>query len=724
MTTAAQGTDLVTAEIIRQQLYNIAQEMGTVMIRTSGDPIITEAVDFSTFIADADGGIIAFSGYMTWHAGPARQSVRHILKSVPREEIHPGDAFICNDPYTTGACHPPDVGIVRPIFSGGELVAWCWSEGHILDVGGMSPGGFAPAAMDCYGEALRFPGIKFMSEGKVIEDVHRLIDANFRLASRNYNDIRCFLAATSVGERRVLDLIERYGLENFRQYVEANNRLSEETVRSRISKLPNRTILAEENVEHDGHVNEVFTVRCALTVDGDSLSLDFNGTDPQAGGFVNIAEGAMWGVAVTPLMLMLAPDVAFNEGFFAPLSMNLPEASLVNVRMPAPSSSGHMETGMHVMKMLTRVISELMAESEDDYVRAHAMAPWHDAWVGGVFAGADDEGNQFVMLDMHGGGAGGGAQTVVDGLDAAGTLTQVSNGLPDIELNELSFPVRYLWRRLNTNSGGPGRYRGGQGISFAWTADGASAGAETVFSACWQIPPGGVDGGYPGSTSGYRLIRETNVSKLEHGKKPVNLDTIVGEVVELEGKQTNIPMSKGDVFIQFEGGGGGLGDPLTREPQQVANDVRDRYVDRATAEKVYGVVFADGTLDVDADATSANRAKVRAARLGDARINGSTSRPVRPESSTERPVGYSLAVTGEGGREIYCCQQCGAPLAETGQSWREACAVRERPAHEAMAAQGGWARARIEDPAVVVLEHLCPGCGAALAVSTEVRAVD
>lgn len=719
--TTTQNTDLVTAEIIRQQLYNIAQEMGTVMIRTSGDPIITEAVDFSTFIADADGGIIAFSGYMTWHAGPARQSVRHILDSVPREEIHPGDAFICNDPYTTGACHPPDVGIVRPIFFGDELVAWCWAEGHILDVGGMSPGGFAPAAMDCYGEALRFPGVKFMSEGKVIEDVHRLIDANFRLASRNYNDIRCFLAATSVAERRVLDLIERHNLEDFRRYVEVNNRLSEETVRSRISSLPDRTLSAEEWVEHDGHVNEIFTVRCKLTVNGDSLYLDFDGTDPQAGGFVNISEGAMWGVAVTPLMLMLAPDVAFNEGFFTPLSMNLPEASLVNVKMPAPSSSGHMETGMRTMKMLTRMISELMAESEDDYVSAHAMAPYHDAWVGGVFAGMDDEGDQFVMLDMNSGGAGGGAQTVIDGLDAAGTFTQVSNGLPDIEFNELSFPVRYLWRRLNTNSGGPGKYRGGQGIAFAWTPDGASVGAETVFSACWQIPPAGIDGGYPGSASRYQLIRDTNVEKLEHGKQPINTGTILGKVVDLDAKEVNLPISKGDVFMEFEGGGGGLGDPLTREPQHVADDVRDRYVDRAIADNVYGVVFADGSFEVDSEATAARRDTLRAERLNEARSNDSANRPERPSADSQRPVGYALTLSNGNDGQVYCCQHCGEPLARSDEDWREACAVRERAAHEAVAAQGGWARARIEDPEVLVIERVCPGCGAALHVSNEVR---
>ena len=144
--TAAQATplDLVELEIFSRAMDGIANEMGTVMMRTSGSPVVAEAVDFSTFIADADGEIIAFAGYITLHVGPARQAVRYVLENTPRDEIHPGDAFICNDTHTTGNAHQPDVGILRPIFRDDALVAWCWAEAHTYDVGGMSPDGFAP----------------------------------------------------------------------------------------------------------------------------------------------------------------------------------------------------------------------------------------------------------------------------------------------------------------------------------------------------------------------------------------------------------------------------------------------------------------------------------------------------------------------------------------------------------------------------------------------------
>lgn len=608
-----------------------------------------------------------------------------------------------------------------PIFADDELVAWCWAEGHIIDVGGMSPGGFAPAAHDCYSEALRFPGIKFMEKGRVLEDIKRLIDANFRLPSRNYNDLRCFLAATSVGERRVLDLIGRHGVDAFRRYVQVNNELSEQAVRERIAKLPNKTLSAEAYVEHNGHVNELFTIRCTLTIHDDSIDIDFTGTDPQTDGFVNISEGAMVGVAVTPLMLMLAPDVAFNEGFFRTLTLTLPEATLVNVRMPAPSSSGHMETGMQAMKLLTRMLSEVMQESEDTFVRSHAMAPWHDGWIGSVFAGADDSGDQFLMLDMHGGGAGGGAQTVVDGMDAAGTLTQVSNGLPDIEFNELGFPVRYLWRHLNTNCGGAGRFRGGQGIDFAWTPDGASSGQETVFAGCWQNPPPGVDGGYPGGTSGYKVIQHTNLPELTRYHKAINRESITGEVLELEGKQAGIPLVTGDVFNQFEGGGG-VGDPLARDPDLVAGDVRDRYIGHDVASSVYGVVFLDDDLTIDSQATATRRDEIRKRRLAGAIKGISDVPPQFAEPTSERRIGFSLAfVTGSDGTAVYSCQHCGESLASIQTDWHDASAHRERPVDEVLTENGTWAMKRTQQPRLNIIEYLCPGCGAMLDVRTVAR---
>ncbi|WCK56247.1 hydantoinase B/oxoprolinase family protein [Aneurinibacillus sp. Ricciae_BoGa-3] len=711
---------LVKAEIFRQQLYNIAEEMGTVMIRTSGDPVISEAVDFSTFIADKNGEIISFSGYMTMHAGPARQAVRYILQTLSEEEIQPGDAFICNDPHTTGACHPPDVGIVKPIFYQNQLVAWCWAEGHLLDVGGMSPGGFAIGAHDAYSEALRFPGVKIVSQGKLLKNIVQLIQANFRLPNRNLNDIRCFIAACNVSENRIIDLIDKYGLDEFSEYVEFNKVLTENAFRKRISQLPKKTYEGTEWVEHNGHVNQFFPIHCKLTIHAEHLTFDFTGTAPQTDGFVNVSEGAAIGCAVTPVMLVLTPDIPFNEGIFRAIEFILPEGTLVNCKMPAPVSSGHMETGMRMTKLLTELLSQAMMESEEEMVRSHAMACFHDAWIAGTFAGSDSEGNPTVFLDMNGGGAGGGAQTNQDGLDAAASFTQLSNGLPDIEINELAFPVLYLWRKLNINSGGPGKYRGGQGIEFAWIPWDIPGGQEHVNSACWQVPARGTMGGYPGGTSGYWVVKHSNVHRLmEKGKVPM-FSELEGEKALLPAKHSGFPILRDDVFVQFEGGGGGLGDPLKRNPKTVLQDHQDGYITQEMAKNAYGVII-DGKGQLVEEDTQLFRAAMKKERLGMSRPPKAECKGDTKELIYVKSSGESLHIKKDENELRYvCCADCGHPLAEEMLDWKDGVRMKQTEASEALGKFGMWVKRRDSAPFVYVDEYICPGCASMIHVGTSI----
>jgi len=377
---------------------------------------------------------------------------------------------------------------------------------------------------------------------------------------------------------------------------------------------------------------------------------------------------------------------------------------------------------MRVTKLLTQLLSEAMRESEDPFVRSHAMAPFHDAWIGATFAGVDVDGNPTVMLDMNGGGAGGGAQTVADGLDAAATFTQLSNGLPDVEVNELVFPVLYLWRRINVNSGGPGRFRGGQGIEFAWTPWGTPGGQEHVFSACWQVPPRGIDGGYPGGTSGFVLIQNSNLNELIESGRALTRANLRGEEQLLACKQVGIPMRPGTVFIQFEGGGGGLGDPLTRDPASVAQDVQDGYISREAAERGYGVVLKAGGAEVDAEGTRQRREAIRQERL---------RRSQKPYGGTvdrdspvvrKRPIGFALLLVETTlGTPVVACAQCGARLADIREDWRTGCALSEREISEALADFGVWVKRRDVLPLVYLREYFCPVCGATIETDVAVR---
>jgi N-methylhydantoinase B len=721
MTERIQTSDrLVKAEIFRQQLYSIAKDMGTIMIRTSGEPIISEAVDFSTFIADKNGEIITFSGYMTMHTGPAQAAIQYILQNYSEEEIYPGDAFICNDPHTTAACHPPDVGIVKPIFYQNQLIAWSWAEGHVLDVGGMAPGGFAVGAHDAYSEALRFPGIKIVSQGKMVKDIVHLIKINWRLPDRNINEIRSFIAACNASENQIVDLINKYGLDEFHDYVELNKSLSEEAFRKRISQLPKKTYEGIEWAEHNGHVNDLFPIHCKLTVDENKLTFDFTGTVAQTDGFINVTKGTAIGCALTPVMLMLTQDIPFNEGILRAIEFILPEGTVVSAEMPAPTSMGHAETGMRISKLLTELISEAMMESEEETTRSHAMACFHDAWPAGIFFGLDSQGKMFILADSNGGGAGGGAQTNQDGMDAAGCFTQLSNGLPDIEVNELAFPVLYLWRKLNVNSGGPGKYRGGQGIDFGWIPWEVPGGQETVNTACWQVPPRGIMGGYPGGTSGYWVIKNSNVYRfMEEGKVPT-FNELEGEKELLPAKHTGFPILPNDVFVQFEGGGGGLGDPLKRDPETVLQDWLDGYITKKMAKEAYGVVIDEHGSIVELD-TQLLRINIKRERLQNSHLPKIECKVNTNELTYLKSSGESLQIKEDKkGNRYVCCSDCEYPLIEEDLNWKEGARVLKTEVSKALENFGMWVKNRGYSPFVYLNEYICPGCGNMLHVGTSV----
>ncbi|MBA3844729.1 MAG: hydantoinase B/oxoprolinase family protein, partial [Actinobacteria bacterium] len=593
MTTASETPlDLVELEIFSRAMDGIANEMGTVMMRTSGSPVVAEAVDFSTFIADAGGEIIAFAGYITLHVGPARQAVRYVLENTPQDEIRPGDAFICNDTHTTGNAHQPDVGILRPIFRDDLLVAWCWAEAHTYDVGGMSPGGFAPLATEVYAEALRFPGTKIVDRGKIIRDIWRLIETNVRIPALVLNDIRSLIAACNTANDRLGELIDNYGLATFHGYNEAAKDLAEAALRRRIATIPDGSWQAVEHVEHNGHVNDLYRVSLTATVEGDQLTLDFRDSAPQTDGFVNCPQAVTLGTALTPLLMTLVPDVPINEGTIRAIDVITTPGTVCHVQMPGPTSSGHMETGLRVMKTVEAVLAQMQALSTDPFVREHVMATWHDCWPGGVFYAPLETGELVPFLDMHGGSGGGGAQPIADGQDVCSALCQPSSSLPDIEVNEFQFPVLYLWRRINAGSGGAGRLRGGQGIDLAWTPWYTPGGQEFVFVSCWQVPPPGIEGGYPGSASGFDVVTGAGADELlAAGSVPTRLSDLRAAPTALDGKHYGMGIGPGDVVHMHSGGGGGLGDPLDRETELVADDVRVGAITANASSEVYGVVL-------------------------------------------------------------------------------------------------------------------------------------
>ncbi|TQM36772.1 hydantoinase B/oxoprolinase family protein [Pseudonocardia cypriaca] len=695
------GYDPVTLEVIRMRLDSIVEEMGIAMIRSSGSPVITEAGDFNTALFDPTGRIYAYSDYVQFHIGSGSVAVQNLVKAIEGEPLSPGDAFISNDPHTAGASHPPDTNVISPIFHEDELIGWAQSQAHLVDVGGMTPGGFAPGARDCYAEALRLPpGVKIFDKGEPVEWVRRILLNNVRVPALFWNDVRSLVASNNTGIRRLLGTIAEFGIEQFREYTHLSFQLAEQIVRERIAAIPDGSYRAEEWTEHNGHDDDLYRVACTMTKRDSQITFDFTGSSEQTGGFVNCSYGALVGSVASAVVPILAWDVPFNEGVMTAFDVIAESGSIVNPTPPAPISNGHLTTGARVSRLVTKLMNEACRTSADEDIRARTQGVWADSWTGGISAGTTEDGEYFVLFNMDGGGMGAGAQPEADGLDCAGMMTQVNNMLPDVEMNEMLYPVLYLWKQLNIHSAGHGAQRGGLGLEFAWTLHGAQEVTQTVFAPSAQVTADGFGGGLPAGGSGHEVHRGANVAALlAGGTVPTRADLVAESTELLAINQQSVPIRTGDVFVQWIAGGGGYGDPLLRDPERVAADVADGYVSAATAESTYGVVLGDD--GVDAAATARARARIRRSRLG-----------ADPSQETAAGATAGASAPQRDGDGWYC-PASGARLG-TGPDWRPHALQITHVAADRLHEHGVLVRQRADGPRVLIDEFYGPTCGTLL----------
>ncbi|MBA4867146.1 hydantoinase B/oxoprolinase family protein [Streptomyces sp. PSKA54] len=711
--------DPVTLEVIRMRLDNIVEEMGIAMIRSSGSPVITEARDYNTALFDAEGRIYSYSDAVQLHIGSGGVAVRNLLATVGPDEIRPGDSFISNDPHTAGSSHPPDTTVISPIFLGDRLVGFAQSQAHLVDVGGMAPGGFAPAATDCFGEALRLPpGVKIFDRGEPVESVRRLIANNVRTPVLHWNDVRSMVAANNTGIRRFLETIEEFGHETFASYTALSFELAEQVLRDRIRDIPNGIFESEDWVEGNGHDDVLYRVACRMTVEDSQITFDFEGSSPQTDGFVNCSYGALVGSIASAVVPTLGWDVPFNEGVMTAFKILAPEGTIVNPLVPAPISNGHLTTGVRATRLVTRLLNQAVVASDNSTVRQRTQGEWGDSWTGGISSGLRGEnGEFFVWFNMDGGGMGTGAQVVRDGHDAAGLLTQIGNMLPDVEMNEMIYPALYLWKRLATDSPGHGASRGGMGLDYAWVLWGADESAETLFCPTAAVPPWGFAGGLPAGGSGFEFLRNTNIKELLGSgtyPTPERLNAAVSELQEPNAQ--GLVLRSSDVFHSWLGGGGGFGDPLLRDPRLVVQDVHDAFVSAEHAGQIYGVVLTDDEDGYDAEATSIRRSEIRSARLREAGRSDEARELVNPRPDLVEDV----LVPSRNDQGEWTCPACSSGLG-AGDNWLDGTLSASYGAYERLTGLGVRLRERSKDGEEVRMdEHLCPACATLLHSSIRV----
>ena len=557
--------DPITFAVIYNRLLTINREMGITMINTSISPIFAEVHDFSCAICDWDCRIVSQVDGVPSHTASAMESVKAIVEYFG-DDINPGDVFVLNDPYT-GGTHLQDVTIMKPIFFEEKLQFIAINRAHHGDVGGMEPGSYCPAATELFHEGIRIPPVRIYKDNKPLEDVVNMIRVNTRMPDEFWMDMKAQVASCNVGERRILEMMEKYGQAKTRETIEDIHLYAENRMRDEIAKLPDGVYKGKATLDSDGHTDDPIDICVTITIDGDDAFVDFEGSSPQCSGPSNspIANTATC-VYVAFLTTVTTPDIPHNEGVYRPIHIKAPEGSVINPDFPAPVAYCTLDTACAILEACWIALSDILPD--------RVPGGWN-RWNGPAITGIDPRNENFyVMFGFNGfGGAGGangldGRPYIGDGIDLGGLIA------PNIETNEVDYPHITEFNEFTTDSCGAGQYRGGSGAKYRIRFyDGAETNL-VMFGDGRINPPYGLFGGKSGTV---------NIAYINEGLPAEELLPAKG-VVSLQD---------GGTFTSYPSGGGGWGDPKKRDVEAVRLDVKGGYVSRQAARDVYGVELDD-----------------------------------------------------------------------------------------------------------------------------------
>lgn len=612
----AETIDPVTFEIALHRLWQVTEEMGIALTRTSGSVVTIESRDYMTALYDAAGNCVMSGCGVITHTWAFANAARYLLKEKGEDPgIHEGDSFIMNDPYIA-SIHQGDMATFSPIHYRGELVGWAATMTHLVDIGAIDPGGTSPSAREVFQEGIRLRGAKLVDRGKLNSDIFGILLNNVRDPGMVGLDMKAQLAAAETCRRRVIELIENIGLETYRRLCSQAIKYAEDKFRTRLQELPEGSWSA--TVYQDGDVvsDRIYRVCLTLTKKGDKLTFDFSGSSEQTPCCVNATlQGTRGGVfgAVAPL---LAYDIPWNQGILNLLEVIAPAGSILNCTFPAPCSMSSTGGTFLAANASIMAISRMLSCTEK--YKDEATAQWSSSSPGLTLSGLGKDGRRFVSLIMEGLCGGGGANRNFDGVDVAGKPWTPENQHPDVESLELRLPVLYLYRRMVADSGGAGKFRGGMAGEFCLKLYEVPDGKLSVSVATMGVEPlngHGLCGGYPSHNVKIKVRRGANVGALlASGRLLGHFDEARGKLEVLASKQVTELADKDIISLEWNGGGG-YGDPLEREPSLVEQDVRDGLVSLQCAQELYGVVIDPKGRKADLAATEEMRKRIRQARL-------------------------------------------------------------------------------------------------------------
>jgi N-methylhydantoinase B len=577
LTDAARGVDTITRTVVWAALHSIAEEAGTALRQTAYSLAVREGRDFSVALFDARGQMVAQGDFSPGHLGSMPSIVGHVLREYPVETLAPGDAIILNDLYM-GSGHLPDFFLTTPVFHRGRLAGFVVDCAHQVDVGGAAPGSQAVEGVtEFYQEGLRVLPTRLWRAGEVNREVLRLIAGNVRLPALVEGDLRAMRNAGRVGERRLLELFDRYGADTVLATWDEILAHSEREMRAAIRALPPGRYTAEDWYDDCGRGTDPLRVVATVIVEGDEIVVDFTGSSPQTRSGMNSAFNYTlaytWHTVKSALVQSTLPQ---NAGTVRPIRARAPEGSLFNAQPPAAAGARAV-----MQQRIVDVILQALAPAIPDRVIA---ASSH--WANPIFEGLDPaRGRRFVYYDIIVGGMG--ARPHRDGAEAVCGSFNLEN-IP-VEVNESDYPILVERLELIPDSAGAGKFRGSSGLrkDLRFLAE---QGSVSNLSDRHRFPPPGLFGGRPGALGATILNPGTERERALHSK-------------------AISPLAHGDVVSLRVSGSGGYGDPLERDPALVARDVALGHVSVASARQTYGVVVDAATGEVDLPATRALRTK-------------------------------------------------------------------------------------------------------------------
>lgn len=571
------GTDAVTATVIRSALETICFEMATYVSRTATTPILNQSNERNATILDATGRLAALSVGIPQFMLSSTLPVRFASEFFDGD-LHPGDVLVANDPFHGGG-HLPDVNVFAPVFDeAGRLLLFASIQCHHGDTGGAMAGGYNVFAKDIWSEGVRYPVLKLVDRGEERRDVVLMMRANSRLPGF-IGDLRSQVGAAQLGARRLTEVIAEYGVQTVRDAVEWSIADATRRFSAEIASWPDGVYEADVYVDHDPQGNTDIHVHVAVTVEGDRLVIDFEGSDTRPHLNAWSTFGNTRGNVIAQLASLVDPSIPKNEGFFNCIDLRVPEGCCLNPVEGKPVSSGTHHPGVEVGDAIAIAMSRIIPDRccPQSYKFGSPRQMWGDV----------DPRTGKPFFD-HGGEVSAGWVSAAKGTDGWGALAASMGNLikASAEINEQLFPHILRGRNYLTDSGGPGQWRGGCGSHFVKEVRTPTSVNQYVVNQRHTHP--GIAGGHDGSP-----------------------DRCVVGSVPVETAVSGVLLQTGERLDYRFGGGGGWGDPLLRDPQAVLDDVWDEYVSVEGALRDYGVVITgsleDLTLDVDHEATELER---------------------------------------------------------------------------------------------------------------------